>query len=215
MNAVLLADNQDITQLGIRQLCEEAQITEFNRATTKIELVQLLQKVPDSIIILDYTLFDFAGVENLLLVQERFPYAHWILFSDELNENIVQRTIFESHTISIVMKNSLLSEIKDCIRYAINGERFICQHVAALLLTNQRSKEKKTTEALTPTEKEILRSISLGKTTKEIASERISSIHTINTHRKNIFHKIDVNTAHEATKYAFRAGLVDIAEYSI
>ena len=54
-----------------------------------------------------------------------------------------------------------------------------------------------------------------GKLTKEIAYERGSSIHTINSHRKNIFRKLNVNCAHDAIKYALRAGLVDQAEFYI
>ena len=68
---------------------------------------------------------------------------------------------------------------------------------------------------LTPTENEILKDIALGMTTREIAEKRFSSFHTVNTHRKNIFRKLGVNTIHEATKYALRAGLVDSAEYYI
>ena len=53
----------------------------------------------------------------------------------------------------------------------------------------------------------------MGKTTKEIAIERFSSIHTITTHRKNIFRKLGVNTAYEATKYAMRVGWVNSNEF--
>ncbi|MEO5160076.1 LuxR C-terminal-related transcriptional regulator, partial [Bacteroides ovatus] len=52
-------------------------------------------------------------------------------------------------------------------------------------------------------------------TTKEIAAEKNLSFHTINSHRKNIFRKLGVNNVHEATKYAMRAGIVDLAEYYI
>ena len=50
---------------------------------------------------------------------------------------------------------------------------------------------------------------------KEIAAEKNLSFHTINSHRKNIFRKLGVNNVHEATKYAMRAGIVDLAEYYI
>jgi DNA-binding NarL/FixJ family response regulator len=60
---------------------------------------------------------------------------------------------------------------------------------------------------------EILRMIARGMTVKEIAAERVSSIHTIVTHKKNIFRKLEVNNVHEATKYALRAGLVEMVEY--
>jgi len=68
---------------------------------------------------------------------------------------------------------------------------------------------------LTASEKVILKEIALGKTTKEIAAEKNLSFHTINSHRKNIFRKLGVNNAHEATRYAMRAGIVDVAEYYI
>ena len=70
-------------------------------------------------------------------------------------------------------------------------------------------------DILTSTETEIIKAIALGKTTKEIAAERFSSIHTVTTHRKNIFRKLGINTAHEAVKYALRAGLIDPSEFYI
>ena len=50
---------------------------------------------------------------------------------------------------------------------------------------------------------------------KEIAAERNSSIHTITTHKKNIFRKLQINSVYEATKYALRAGLLEMVEYYI
>ena len=78
-----------------------------------------------------------------------------------------------------------------------------------------KQSEEKNNGVLTATEMEIIKAIAQGKTTKEIAEERFSSIHTITTHRKNIFRKLDVNTAHEAIKYAIRAGWVHPSEFYI
>ena len=61
----------------------------------------------------------------------------------------------------------------------------------------------------------VLHEIALGKTTKEIAFEHNLSFHTINTHRKNIFRKLEVNNVHDAIKYALRAGIIDSSEYYI
>ena len=68
---------------------------------------------------------------------------------------------------------------------------------------------------LTKTETEIVIDIVQCMTTREIAEKRFSSFHTSNSLRKNIFPKLGVNNGHEATKYAFRAGLIDAAEYYI
>ena len=70
-------------------------------------------------------------------------------------------------------------------------------------------------DLLTPAERSVLKEIALGKTTKEIAAEKNLSFHTVNSHRKNIFRKLGVNNVHEATKYAMKAGIVDLVEYYI
>ena len=68
---------------------------------------------------------------------------------------------------------------------------------------------------LHPTEQEILRLIALGHSVKEIAAMRFNSEFTISTHKKNIFSKLGVNNAHDATKYALRTGIIDLVDYYI
>jgi DNA-binding NarL/FixJ family response regulator len=99
----------------------------------------------------------------------------------------------------------------------MKGRRYICNYVSNILLdvSKRNGDIKRQENKLTITEQEILREIALGKTTKEIAAQRFVSSHTIMTHRKNIFRKLSVNNIHEATKYAMRAGIVDMAEYYI
>ncbi|MDY5542487.1 MAG: LuxR C-terminal-related transcriptional regulator, partial [Bacteroidaceae bacterium] len=70
-------------------------------------------------------------------------------------------------------------------------------------------------QKLTPTEQEILRLIALGHSVKEIAAMRFNSEFTISTHKKNIFSKLGVNNAHDATKYALRTGIIDLVDYYI
>jgi len=114
------------------------------------------------------------------------------------------------------MKDSTKDEINSALKEALKGNRYICNHVSNILLDNSRSLYSQSTkQVLTATEQEILKEMALGKTTKEIATKRHVSAHTIMTHRKNIFRKIEVNNVHEATKYAMRAGIVDMAEYYI
>ena len=118
------------------------------------------------------------------------------------------------------MKDNSKEEILTALQCASRKERFICNHVSNLLLSINNNTSSTTHPAikddlLTPAERNILKEIALGKTTKEIAAERNLSFHTINSHRKNIFRKLGVNNAHEATKYAMKAGIVDLVEYYI
>ena len=52
-------------------------------ADNKAELIQQLRLHPEAVVILDYTLFDFTGADELIVLHERFKTADWLLFSDE------------------------------------------------------------------------------------------------------------------------------------
>jgi DNA-binding NarL/FixJ family response regulator len=211
---VILADNQDITRVGMMHVCDSLGEQTYRQTADKTELIEQLKQYGDAMVVLDYTLFDINDFEELEILHERFPRARWILFSFDLSSDFVRRAIALTPPVSVLLKDSPLSEIRDCLRYAARGQRFICQRMAEILLSPAQDRMAEDV-CLTRTETEILKDIALGMTTREIAQKRFSSFHTVNTHRKNIFRKLGVNTVHEATKYALRAGLVDSAEYYI
>jgi len=216
MRNIILADNQDITKAGWKYIIQQIfGLFQMPEVTQKSELIALLTEKPDSFVILDYTLFDFESVNELIILQIRFDKTDWILFSDELSDDFLRTLLYNTHSFSVLLKDSANEELLSAIKEAIKGNRFICNHVSNLLLDSSKSVSKQQKQLLTPTEQEILKEMALGRTTKEIAAKRFVSAHTIMTHRKNIFRKIEVNNVHEATKYAIRAGIVDMTEYYI
>ena len=202
---ILLADKQDITRAGLTYVIEKMEGLETKYVEDKTELMLALRENEDTVVILDYTLFDINDSAELLILNQRFPYTRWLLFSEDLSVRVL---IASSSMFSVLLKESSLMEIKEAIRFCVDSKRFVCQRMMEVLLTPPQEVEEKVN--LTKTETEILKDIALGMTTK-----RFSSFHTVNTHRKNIFRKLGVNNVHEATKYALRAGLVDSAEYYI
>ena len=209
----ILADNQAATAAGLRYylstLLPEAPVA---AAVGKAELAALLSPRRDAptVVVLDYTLFDFAGVDELLIFLRRFPAVRWVLFSNELSEGLIRRVSAETK-VSMILKDNSGEEIGAALRCAARGERFLCHQVVNLLLTPVSAVEQ---SPLTASEREILRLVARGMSVKEIALERHSSVHTITSHKKNIFRKIGVNNVYEAMQYARRAGLAD-EDYTI
>ena len=208
-----MADNQELTRFALESLLRQDEQNVVYRVSDKAGLVELLKKHENAFVLLDYTLFDFADEDQLLIVAERFALSEWILISDELTPKFLRRVVYASHQFSIVFKDSPLSEVREALQNVAHHQRFISQRALGAIISQQLEDDHP--NILTETETEIVRAIAQGKTTKEIANERFSSVHTITTHRKNIFRKLGVNTAHEVVKYALRAGLVDSSEFYI
>jgi DNA-binding NarL/FixJ family response regulator len=214
MGKYILADNQELTRLALISLIKQNEDNALYVATDKAGLVELLKEHEDAIVMLDFTLFDFADADQLLIVGERFALSQWILISDELTPAFIRQVVYASHQFSIVFKDGPLNEVREALQTVARHQRYISQRALEVIISQQQVEEERPS-ILTETETEIVRAIAQGKSTKEIAAERFSSIHTITTHRKNIFRKLGVNTAHEVVKYALRAGLVDSSEFYI
>ena len=217
---VILADRQDITRAGLQYILTDMYpAIEMHYSEDKASLIERIKQSNfrpsnEAVVILDYTQFDFVNDAELTILAGRFPHSRWILFSEELSPEFVRKIISEGTQFSVLLKDSPMNEIRECIKYALNDHRYICQRMTELMFAPQPRVDMEIV-ALTKTEKEILKDIALGLTTRDIAEKRFSSYHTVNTHRKNIFRKLSVNNVHEATRYALRAGIVDEAEYYI
>ena len=205
MGKFILADNQELTRFALESLILSRGDHDIYKVSDKAGLVEKLKAHENAVVLLDYTLFDFADEDAL---------SQWILVSDELTPQFLRRVVYASHQFSIVFKDGPLKDLRDALDAVSRYTRFISQRALEAII-NQQQEEESQPSILTETETEIVRAIAQGKTTKEIANERFSSVHTITTHRKNIFRKLGVNTAHEVIKYALRAGLVDSSEFYI
>lgn len=213
MAVYIIADNQELTGLALEHLLGLDESNILFHARDKASLLALLMKQEHAVVLLDYTLFDFPDEESLLIMSERFAQVSWLLISDELTTQFLRKITYSSHSFSVVFKDLKVNELRTAITYASEGRRYICQRATEMMLTHQQEEERR--NVLTPTEIEIAKAIAQGKTTKEVAAERFLSVHTVTTHRKNIFRKMGVNTAHEMIKYAIRAGWVDPADFYI
>jgi DNA-binding NarL/FixJ family response regulator len=213
MNTYILADNQYITCEGLFSLLHGSDDHTVMAAGSCKELQAKLRLYPKSAVILDYTLFDFDSVDHFLNMKAGAKESSWLLFSDELKEHFLRHVLLLDPTISVAMKHDPKEEIVQALECVANREVYLCE-TANSVLRNDIVKPPKH-EKLTATERMILREIALGKMTKEIAWEKNLSFHTVNTHRRNIFRKLEINNVHEAVKYALQTGLIDLLEYYI
>ena len=124
----IIADNQDITRMGMHGYisaifsgCRMIDVTD------KKELMLALVECNDSVVILDYTLFDINGIEEFLIIEKRFPRVRWILFSNELSEDFIRRMSI-ARNIGMILKENSGEEIHSALMCTAHGERFLCHN---------------------------------------------------------------------------------------
>lgn len=209
--SIILADNQDITRIGVQTLLAKVGSDKYpqERVEDIDELESALLRSEAPIVILDMDSLEIHSPEELLPLYEKQPMTRWVLFLSEVTDQ--QLSVFGGMpSVSIILKNNSAEEIRAALKSVLQAERYLCHQVTNRLLSRKKEAED---NHLTQSETEILRLIALGKSVKEIAALRFSSSHTIVTHKKNIFRKIEVNSVYEATRYALRIGLIESDYY--
>lgn len=211
---IILADSQDVTRRGVMALLEELLSEVVIEEVAGYRALQaLLRRHPRSVVVVDYALFDFQSLSQMLNMKSGAAESSWLLFTDEPQEQFLRSLLLADPTISVVTKQDRLETIREALLAVTYGKSYHCEYSESVM--QEGVTPKKVADPLTPSEKNVLREIALGKTTKEIAIEKHLSFHTVNAHRRNIYRKLGVNSLSEVTRYALQAGLADPVEYYI
>ena len=214
---IILADNQALTRIGTITLLSNY----FNgnivieETKTKKELFEKLQDHHHDALVLDFELFDFADIAEIAEIKKMAPGIGLLIVTDNQSPDDLYK-ILDCGITNLIFKSCEEQEFIEAFNAALVGRKYFCGEVLDLLL-ERKSVSRFITEPsrLTTAEIEIVRQISQGLTTKEIALQKHLSFHTIITHRKNIFRKLNISNNSELLMYAMRIGIIDSTEYYI
>jgi DNA-binding NarL/FixJ family response regulator len=215
--SVIISDNQILTYLAITTILREYyndNIT-FKAAKTKDELINLLQTNEHDLLILDYDLIDFDEVSEIESIRNNFPSIGILVVTANQNPEYIIK-VLDAGITDYILKTCDEDELIEAFKSTLEGRKYFSSKVLDVLLhKNSNVRNRKESGKLTFSEIEIVRLITQGLTTKEIASQKNLSFHTIITHRKNIFRKLDITNTSELHMYAIRNGIIDTTEYYI
>lgn len=210
-HSIIILDPQYITQVGISTILSKQIEYPIYLANDKKELIKLMTSNSNALVVLDLTLSDIASTDDLYNLISRFSEAKWILFSEDFTVPLIKRLQHLPSLVSFLLKSSTLEDTSNCIKMVANNQNYL----SPLLKNMIEEEDNERKEKLTITEEEILREIANGLSAKQVAQKRSASVHTIVTHKKNIYRKLQINTIQEAYIYAMRAGLLNINDYAI
>ena len=182
---------------------------------SQTELIKVLENELCGLLITDFSLFDYDSIDDLRRIKIKFPNISVLILT-----NLISKAEFtELSKIgikNIIYKTAERDEIISAVDAALRGKKYYADEILDLILElgeNKAVPEEPT--HLTSSEIEIVRFIAGGLTTKEIATQKNISFHTVNTHRKNIFRKMGVSNASELIMQAIKSGWIDNIEYYI
>ena len=210
-HTILIADTQYLTVEALKSLLTEAGYATLV-VSTRGELLEYLQDHDASLIITDYVLFDFRSINDLREIGELKSGVPILVICNSVNQMQIKE-LNNAGIRNIAMKTDDRVELLHAVTATLKGKKAYSGSVLDILLKQEGPVEDAC--LLTSSEIDIVRQISSGLTTKEIATRKHISFHTVMTHRKNIFRKLGVTSSPELMMFAIKAGLIDNIEYHI
>ncbi len=209
---ILLVDDHAIMRDGIRALLSlDRNIEIVGEASEGKEAVEKYNKLAPDVTIMDLSMAGMDGLEATRRIKKKNKRAKILVLTQHDNKEYVLSTI-KAGASGYVPKKALGSDLVAAIYAVYRGESFLYPSAAAALVEEYRKQpgEGDPYDKLTAREREILKLIAEGQTSREIADILFISIKTVMGHRANIMQKLDLHNRAKLIKYAVGKGLVDI-----
>lgn len=211
-----IAEPQFLIAEGIKSVFNGTEIYAVSGiARSFYELTRLFQLDTPDLIIVDFLMFDKNEYVEFLKIAGSNPELAILVLTNPITRSEITDWT-KAGFKNIIYKSADKEEVLTAADSALRGKKFFSDEILDLMFEEKNSPPVKSFQTqLTASETEIVKLISNGLTTKEIAAKKNVSFHTINTHRKNIFRKLEVTNSSELIILAIKAGWIDNIEYYI
>ncbi len=209
---ILLVDDHQVLREGLRSLLEQQPNMEVvGEAGDGMTALRLVRELKPDLVIMDVNMDGMDGIDATRLISRELPETKVLALSMFLRKTFISE-MFKSGAAGYLLKDNAFSEIVEAIKTILNGEKYVCAKVAALLVDEyvQEGQDAGAKERLTKREIEVIRMLANGKTSKEIALITETSVKTVDACRRRVMQKLTINSIAELVKYAIREGLTTV-----
>lgn len=200
---ILFADDHQMFRAGVTNLLrKEPDFEMIAEANDGKEAVMLVRQLRPDVVIMDISLPFMDGIEATRLIVNEFPETKILVLTSHESEEFVVNML-RSGARGYVLKEAPIEELVLAVKTIANGSSYFAKEISTkifALLENiekpSASKASANTSTLSKREMEVVVQIAAEKTNKEIAALFSISPRTVETHRRNLIHKLKVkNTA--------------------
>ena len=208
---VLIADDHIIVRSGLRLLLEaEPDIEVVGEALEGGEALNLVEKHLPDVVLMDIAMPGMNGLEATRQIKASWPQVNVLVLTMHRSDEYFFEML-KAGASGYILKGAETSDLIHAVRVVGRGEVFLYPTIAQKLVKdylNLVQWGEESGSSLSSREKEILRLLGEGYSTKEIAEELVISQSTVHTHRSNLMTKLGLSNRRELIQYARQRGFM-------
>ena len=213
---LLLVDDHTILRESLAALVREcADLEVVGEAANGLDAVEAARTLTPDVVLMDVTMPEMNGLEATRQIRKDCPSIQVVVLTMHRDPRTVACT-FAAGASGYLLKDCDSAELVEGIRAVSRGEAFLCRRLSEAVLqegdrylSGQAAADH---DLLSRRERQVLRLVGDGFDRHEMASILGISIKTVDTHRRNLMRKLDVDGVAGLTRHAIREGLLPLEE---
>ena len=213
---ILLADDHKILREGLRLLIEkESELELVGEADNGKIAVQMACDLKPDVVIMDIAMPEINGIEATRQIKAKVPDVKVIALSMHADKRYVIGML-QAGASGYLLKDSAFNEIVTAILSVKSNHIYLSPIITKVAIDDYiKLKEQSVDSSLSSREREVLKLLTAGMNTKQIAAELCVSIKTIESHRQRIMKKLDIHNLVDLTKYTIRMGFSSVDQNKV
>ena len=211
MTRVLLADDHILVRAGLRKLLESiAGFEVVGEADDGLALLALVEQLQPDLVMMDIGMPGLNGIDATARVMKGWPKTRVVILSMHQSEEYVRQALRHG-AAAYLLKDAAPLELEQALAAVMRGETYLSPAVSKGVLNdyvNRLRQDEQPGDALTPRQREVLKLVAGGLSTKEIARSLDLSVKTVDTHRSQLMKQLDIHEVTGLVRYAMRLGLL-------
>lgn len=212
---VMIVDDHALVREGIAAFLKmSADIEVVGEAADGIEAIEGVKKLNPDIVIMDIAMPKLGGLEALVEIKKINPDVKVLVLTQYEDKEYIRRFL-KAGASGYMLKRAVGLDLLTAIKAIASGEAYLHPSIAASVIdeyvgSNKNKASDDPYEALTDREKQVLKLIAEGHTSKEIADILGISAKTAIAHQTNLSEKLDIHARAGLIKFAITKGLIKL-----
>ena len=209
MIRVVVAEDHHLVRQGVVKLLESAGDLEVvGEADDGIQAITLAKSLHPDVMILDISMPQLDGLETLAEIGRITPKPQVVILSMHADPSMIRQAL-EGGAVGYIVKQSVADELLAAVRAAKNGSMFLSSGISGVIAKKFFVESPKNIlDRLSPREREVVKSVVEGRSTREIAERLRTSIKTVEKQRHDAMRKLEVDNLASLVRVCLELGLV-------
>lgn len=200
---IAIVDDHQIVIDGLEKIITESGVAQLvGKARSVAGCWELLKNGPPDVLMLDVGLPDGNGMDLCPLLKAKYPAMNIVMLTSYAEYAVISH-VLNNGASGYILKNALPEEIIEGIQTVASGRQFLCEETNQVL-----KKERNNQVTLTRQERELLKLLAAGYTSREISEKMYLGYETIRSYRKNLQTKLNVHNTAQLVRIALEQKLM-------